>query len=77
MVMSTNSYRNKRCIQEPVVGDWPIAPYSVDGNLAVPTVKFTESLERKFNSNSNGTDSAYSLKTPKMWNLPKPSSYAC
>ena len=66
MVMLIDFCRNKRCIQKSVIGDWPIVPYSVDGNLDVRRFKFTESLERKFNSNSNGTDSAYSLKTPKM-----------
>ena len=59
MVMLTDLYRNKRSIQKKVVGDWPITSYSEDGNLAVPKVKFTESLERNFNSNSNGADSAH------------------
>ena len=56
-------------------GAWPIAPNSVDGSLAARRFKFTGSLKGKFNSNSSGTDSAYSLQISKMWNLPKPNSY--
>ena len=40
------------------LGNWPIAPNSVDGSLVVRRFKFTRSLKGEFNSNSNGTDSA-------------------
>ena len=58
--LNSRAFRNQIC---QIIGDsWSRLRLGV-GSVAACRFKFTESLKGKFNSNSNGSDTAYSLHT--------------